>query len=624
MSSELDHEMERVGRIVAADQGLRVNVRGVQAYAVRGEVTIPNIEHFSWLPDHDAQRMLHGLLDHEAGHAVDTCFDALDKWNRDRKPPKSLHDLWNVIEDGYVERMGGRRYRGTAQNIELMNEWFLGERDKKEGRTSLERILTEDSAESVIFALGSLLTPHGGRDWDFFRTASPRLYERLREFEDEVRQLRSIVDTKATQLNIDAAERIFAKLCEQERGREKSPAAEPGSAPGVPEPPAEVVPGSGDAPASAGDVPLSLRDAEWEPKIALRPSARIEQIVMGNFEQARRYTVFSHEFDIEVPGFGEEVLRPLSSRHEHELELCTEATASLVLCFESALRAATEARLVLGADEGEIDPLLLAEYATGGIPADQLYLLQQPEDARGVAVELLVDCSGSMMGDKAALARRAAIAITRALSQVQIAHEVTGFTTTSSELDEGHPWVCERADDVRRSFARMRDALAEAEERGTDVTLFSRDVPRHRGSVRRSSLQVPVHAVFKPWGSESTLGLSMIDGYCENLDGEAVLWAARRLAARPERRRVLFVLSDGRPVGTLRREDGVRYLKDVVARIGASGIELYGFGIQDASVRRFYPQSWVCHQLEDFVELAVSSLSLVLTESRIEAATVAL
>jgi cobaltochelatase CobT len=34
----------------------------------------------------------------------------------------------------------------------------------------------------------------------------------------------------------------------------------------------------------------------------------------------------------------------------------------------------------------------------------------------------------------------------------------------------------------------------------------------------------------------------------ENIDGEALLWAHARLAARPEDRRILMVISDGAPL----------------------------------------------------------------------------
>jgi cobaltochelatase CobT len=34
----------------------------------------------------------------------------------------------------------------------------------------------------------------------------------------------------------------------------------------------------------------------------------------------------------------------------------------------------------------------------------------------------------------------------------------------------------------------------------------------------------------------------------ENIDGEALVWAYKRILARPEHRRILMVISDGAPV----------------------------------------------------------------------------
>ena len=46
-----------------------------------------------------------------------------------------------------------------------------------------------------------------------------------------------------------------------------------------------------------------------------------------------------------------------------------------------------------------------------------------------------------------------------------------------------------------------------------------------------------------------TSGLMMKEGLLkENIDGEALEWAHRRMVARPEARKILMVISDGAPV----------------------------------------------------------------------------
>jgi cobaltochelatase CobT len=80
----------------------------------------------------------------------------------------------------------------------------------------------------------------------------------------------------------------------------------------------------------------------------------------------------------------------------------------------------------------------------------------------------------------------------------------------------------------------------------------------------------------------------------ENIDGEALLWAAARLRALPQRRKYLVVLSDGAPVddSTL-MENGLDYLPDHLKAVTngiivAGDIQLSGIGIgYDAG--EYYP-----------------------------------
>ena len=131
-------------------------------------------------------------------------------------------------------------------------------------------------------------------------------------------------------------------------------------------------------------------------------------------------------------------------------------------------------------------------------------------------------------------------------------------------------------------------------------------------------LQVPIHAVFKNWSSSDARGLMHIEGLRNNLDGEAVLWAARRLTRRPERRHVMFVLSDGDPAGHSRWAGGGQYLKQAVKRAERAGIEVYGIGMESAAVENYYQKSWPCNSMSDLTSLALSVLTEVLISSRSE------
>jgi hypothetical protein len=99
------------------------------------------------------------------------------------------------------------------------------------------------------------------------------------------------------------------------------------------------------------------------------------------------------------------------------------------------------------------------------------------------------------------------------------------------------------------------------------------------------------HIVYKPadapWRrARANLGLMMKEGLLkENIDGEALEWAHRRLTGRPESRRILMVISDGAPVddSTLSVNPAnylEKHLRDVIAMIERRRlVELIAIGI---------------------------------------------
>lgn len=82
----------------------------------------------------------------------------------------------------------------------------------------------------------------------------------------------------------------------------------------------------------------------------------------------------------------------------------------------------------------------------------------------------------------------------------------------------------------------------------------------------------------------------------ENIDGEAVAWAAARLSARPEANKVLVVLSDGSPVddstqqanGPLYLDHHLRSVLESIRRHGQIEVAAIGIGHDIAG---WYPES---------------------------------
>ena len=193
-------------------------------------------------------------------------------------------------------------------------------------------------------------------------------------------------------------------------------------------------------------------------------------------------------------------------------------------------------------------------YASAQVSALQPWLTANAEDT---AVVLLVDLSGSM-GTRIVPIASELRRICEAFSEAGISMAMLGFTTVG--------W---RGGQSRQKW-------------------FSAGSPSRPG--RLCDL---LHVTFKQfdqqirdddWQSMLHPGL-----LCENVDGEALLWAAAMLEVRSEAKKVLVVLSDGAPVddSTL-IENGARFLerhiRSVIAelesnralRLGAIGI---GFAV---------------------------------------------
>ena len=192
------------------------------------------------------------------------------------------------------------------------------------------------------------------------------------------------------------------------------------------------------------------------------------------------------------------------------------------------------------------------------------YKRERETDFRDTVVTLLVDNSGSMRGRPITVAAMCGDILARTLERCAVKVEVLGFTTRAWK--GGHSrerWV---ADGKPANPGRLNDLR--------HIIYKSADAPWRR--------------------ARKNLGLMLREGLLkENIDGEALLWAYRRLLARPEHRRILMVISDGAPVddSTLSANPGnylERHLRDVIRDIeGRDLVELIAIGIGH-DVTRYY------------------------------------
>src|SRR5215831_15061885 len=190
------------------------------------------------------------------------------------------------------------------------------------------------------------------------------------------------------------------------------------------------------------------------------------------------------------------------------------------------------------------------------------------DDLNDTVACLLLDHSGSLRGQPAILATAIAEIVADYWSRIGIRYEILGFTTSSWQggrsrkkwIEAGRPPTPGRLCDLRHIVYRTAD-------------------DQYAGAPR------------------SIRNLMRVELTKENVDGEAVAWAAGRLRNRHEARKILIVVSDGAPVddSTLAVNAGDildRHLRKVTASINAAGdIWLVGVGL-DHDMARFYARHW--------------------------------
>jgi hypothetical protein len=196
----------------------------------------------------------------------------------------------------------------------------------------------------------------------------------------------------------------------------------------------------------------------------------------------------------------------------------------------------------------------------GPIYDDRVFKHRTSKIEINTAVTVLTDNSGSMAGDKFAHAARAGIMLSEAMQKVGVPVELLSFSEGASG---------------------------------------------------------PFHAVVKGFNERIGHEHILVNRYAQcsqwmaqNSDGESIQWAYNRLYKRPEKRKVLIVLSDGSPAaynGTHGAEYG--YTQMVIKNIEENTpVEIYGIGIMDNNVERLYKEHKV---LNNSSELENMLLGLV-------------
>jgi len=299
------------------------------------------------------------------------------------------------------------------------------------------------------------------------------------------------------------------------------------------------------------------------------------------------YTVYdaTHDEEIGAADLAEPIeLERLRAYLDQQLEPLKGAVSRLANKLQRRLQAKQNRSWEFDREEGILDAGRLARVVAN--PTTPLsFKVEKDMEFRDTVVTLLLDNSGSMRGRPISIAAICADVLARTLERCDVKVEILGFTTRAWKgglsreawLSAGRPQQPGRLNDLRHIVYKSADA---------------------------------------PWRrTRPNLGLMMKEGLLkENIDGEALEWAHRRMLARPEARKILMVISDGAPVddSTLSVNPAnylEKHLRDVIAMVERRRqVELIAIGIGH-DVTRYYARAVTITDVEQLAGAMTEQLA---------------
>ena len=306
-----------------------------------------------------------------------------------------------------------------------------------------------------------------------------------------------------------------------------------------------------------------------------------------SIEKIKTYKIYDHKYDEIIKAEDLCDLKELE-KLRHNLDQQVFSFQPLIIKIANRLQrkllAQQNRHWEFNMEEGFLDTSRLAKIVAN--PNNKLsYKIEKEIEFKDTIVSLLIDNSGSMRGRPITVAALCSDILAKTLERCLIKSEILGFTTKAWKggksrevwIKNGKPSNPGRLNDLRHIIYKSADA---------------------------------------PWRRfKKNLGLLLKEGILkENVDGEALTWASKRLLNRQEKRKILIVISDGAPVddSTLSVNPGnylEKNLRDEINQIEKnSEIELIAIGIGH-DVSRYYTKAVTIMDVDQLGEVLLNQLS---------------
>jgi cobaltochelatase CobT len=558
------------------------------------------------LPDQSPNTILSGTQIASSRGMVDSA--ALQMRYHDKKTHKShaptsnktANMIFDAAERARVESIGSLKMSGIAKNIEnkIIHDFMTGDYENGEDSSTpvsqaiyllVREALTGQKppliAKELIEKWGTLIRTKAAKQLHSLSKSIDNQDEFARASLDIIKRLR-ISETgefKEKEDESDEDENKSENQSPEENNEEQSQESQP-------TPAASFDENFTATPKKVGKIIMDDKVAtEQGSEIKYRPNTDS----FSNTE-AEPYKIYTKEFDQTVRAeelYDPEELTNLRKQLDKKLAQLGNINRRAANQFLRKLLSQQSKSWDYNLEDGIIDGRKLSTLIAN--PNYLEYFKSEKEsENNNTIVTLLVDNSGSMRGRPITVAAMSAEILAKTLEACGVKVEILGFTTVEWKggnsrkkwIDNGSPNHSGRLNDLRHIIYKSADT---------------------------------------PWRkSRKNLGVMLKEGILkENIDGEAIIWACRRLSMRAEKRKILMVISDGAPVddstisanNTAYLENHLRHVIHTIEK--QSSIELVAIGIGH-DVTRYYQQSVAIKEVDELENTMFEQLSEIFSKNK--------
>ena len=585
-ASSYMYEAKNVSGVMGRHSEVKVVFGGEDASTNGSVITLPSVNENHEMSEVDV-KVARGYVDHEAAHVKWTDNKVWKKMMDDRKGDPNIgvfHSTLNALEDVRIEGKLLTQYAGSRDNLDAVADACGTElRDSLDGQSLADLSAREVGALAATW-YGRGRKSYGRVGAELFKEVHPDVQKIVMQHVDQIDERTTLEEVAKIAESMMAS---FDKHDEEdggETGEETGEAGEPsGEASG--EPSGEPVEsecssglGSGEDSGEPSGEPSGEREVMSDEAVkqeVLKKATGADDDV--SFAGYRRYS------DAEDEAIGHDKLKKDSVRFK---KVQTEMVGQINVIrrkLERKLASKVQRGWHGGQTKGRLDSRRLVGAYTG---SEAVYKSRDTGDDLDVAVMIAVDHSGSMDGERIVMAQKAVIALAEALEPTQVKLSVKGFKTKS----------------VPKGWAKGFRALITKKGFSSISPILIFDY---------KSFEQPLHRCREVIGG-------MIDSFdrvggLHNIDGASINLMGEELLRRPEKRKVLMVMSDGLPEDHfMNRTQMNTDLVNKVKKLEAQGVEVFGVGIQTDEVKQFYRWHTVVNDTDDLEKELIDRMSNVL------------